>query len=225
VPATNDRFGVSVTTVGNNVLVGAYMDSTAASGAGAAYLFDGSTGALLHTFVDPGRAADDNFGIAVAAVGNNCLVSAYHDDTGATDSGVVYLFDGTTGALLQTFLNPTPAAGDWFGMSVAAVGNNVLVGAMNDDTSGTNVGAAYLFDGSTGKLLQTYLDPTPVTGEMLGATVAGLGNDVLVGAWHGNAGGTDVGAVYLFQGVPEPATMAMLAVGAMVLLRRRGRRA
>jgi len=44
------------------------------------------------------------------------------------DTGAAYLFDGSTGTLLKTFLNPTPAAGDLFGAAVAAAGDNILVG-------------------------------------------------------------------------------------------------
>jgi hypothetical protein len=148
-------------------------------------------------------------------------VAAYNDDTGAVDSGAAYLFDSSTGALLHTFLNPTPAAGDWFGMCVAGVGNNALIGALYDDTAGVDAGAAYLFNGSTGNLLQTFLNPAPVAGENMGMSVAALGNNVLLGAYRANIGGTEVGAAYLFQGVPEPATLAMLAAGGLMLLRRR----
>ena len=48
--------------------------------------------------------------------------------------------------MLTTFTNPTPAASDYFGFSVAAVGSDrVLIGAYYDDTGAINAGAAYLF--------------------------------------------------------------------------------
>jgi hypothetical protein len=48
--------------------------------------------------------------------------------------------------LLTTFTNPTPAANDIFGFSVAAVGSDrVLMGAGQDDTGAFHAGAAYLF--------------------------------------------------------------------------------
>jgi hypothetical protein len=222
-PATDDWFGYSVAAVGNNVLLGAPYDDTGATDAGAAYLFDGSTGNLLRTFQKPTPAKSAGFGCSVALVGDNVLVGAYGADAGATDAGAAYLFDGSTGNLLRTFQKPTPAAYDWFGCSVAAVGNNVLVAAPWDDAGATDAPAAYLFDGSTGALLWTFQNPTPAAGDLFGCSVAAVGNNVLIGAPWDDAGATNAGAVYLFEGVPEPATLAILALGGLVLIRRKRR--
>ena len=62
--------------VAGSVLVGAPLDDTVAVDAGAAYLFDRPTGALLFTFVDPAAGARDQFGRAVAALGSGVLVGA-----------------------------------------------------------------------------------------------------------------------------------------------------
>jgi len=50
---TSDKFGVSVSIDGNNVLVGAHFDDTNGNAVGQAHLFDATTGALLRTFDDP----------------------------------------------------------------------------------------------------------------------------------------------------------------------------
>jgi hypothetical protein len=167
-PVASDYFGYSVAAVGQNVLIGAYGDDTGASDSGAAYLFDGMTGALLRTFANPSPAASDYFGYSVAAVGQNVLIGAFGDDTGATNAGAAYLFDGTTGALLRTFLNPNPAASDYFGRSVAGFGQNILIGAPNDDTSATDAGTVYLFNGATGALLRTFAKPAPAASDYFG---------------------------------------------------------
>ena len=57
-------------------------------------------------------------------------------------------------ANMQTINNPTPSDFDAFGRSVAIDGDNLLIGAYQDDTGATNAGSAYLFDAS-GNLLQT----------------------------------------------------------------------
>jgi Ca2+-binding RTX toxin-like protein len=248
-PAAGDQFGYSVSVSDNKILIGAPFDDTGASNAGAAYLFDGTTGVLLQTVIDPAFSADDTMGSSVSVSGNNMLVGvpaddpvgvsaagtafwrnfittqiqtfnnptptafdrfgssvsvsgnyilvgAPFDDTVATDSGAAYLFD-STGVLLQTFNNPTPAAGDQFGTSVSVSGNNILVGAPFDDTGTTDTGAVYLFDGTTGAL-QTFNNPTPAAGDQFGTSVSVSGNNILVGASGDDTGAFNTGTAYLF---------------------------
>jgi len=198
-PEDNDRFGRSMAAVGDRVAVGAYLDDLDDNDAGAVYLFDASTGNLLRTLHNPTPEVDDQFGRVVAAVGENVLVGARFDDSGKEDAGAAYLFDGQTGRPLQTFLNPKPTENDQFGYSVAAVGDNVLIGARYDDTGATDAGAAYLFDAATGELLQTFLNPTPQAGDAFGRAVTGVGDKVLVGARYDDTGAEDAGAAYLFD--------------------------
>ena len=47
--------------------------------------------------------------------------------------------------LLQTINNPTPSLDDFFGLSVAIDGDNLLIGAYQDDTGATDAGSAYLY--------------------------------------------------------------------------------
>jgi len=200
-PAAHDEFGASVAGVGNKVVVGAHCDNTGAIGAGAAYLFNSSTGALLHTLQKPTPTDYDYFGFSAAAVGSNFVVGALYANEGATNAGAAYLFDGATGALLRTFQSPTPADNDRFGWCVAAVGGNVLVGAPLDDTDGYNAGAAYLFDGSTGALLQTFHNPTAADDDEFGCAVAAVEDNVLIGAYQDDTAAPNGGAAYLFDGV------------------------
>lgn len=98
------------------------------------------------TIVNPTPAVSDFFGNSVSISGDKILIGAVNDDTGATDSGSAYLFDATTGALLQTFSNPTPTVSGNFGYSVSISGDKVLVGAFGDNTGSVfQSGVAYLF--------------------------------------------------------------------------------
>ncbi|MDH3312059.1 MAG: FG-GAP repeat protein [Nitrosopumilus sp.] len=63
---------------------------------------------ILPLIANPAPAVDDDFGRSVSISGDNVLVAAPGDDTEVRDAGAAYLFDATTGNLLQTFLNPTP---------------------------------------------------------------------------------------------------------------------
>jgi len=199
-PIASDNFGHAVAVSGNQVLISANLDDAGATNSGAAYLFDATTGALLKTFLNPTPAGNDQFGTEVALLGNLALIAAPFDDAGATNSGAVYLFDTTTGTLLRTFTNPTPASNDNFGTSVALSGTRVLIGATQDDTLGFNEGAAYLYDLATGNLVSTLLIPSQNgDSEFLGQSSALSDSYALVGAAFDNSAALDAGGAYLFD--------------------------
>ncbi|GEM_PF-4801772 len=202
VPAAGDSFGFSIAVAGNNILIGApFFDNkdddsgnVTALDVGRAFLFDGNTGALLRTFRKAVPTTNDQFGYSVALLGNNVVIGAPRDDAGAADAGSVYLFNATTGELLRTIPNPQPGNTDFFGSSLAVIGNNLIVGTPSDgDAQVADAGSAYVFDISTGQLLRTLQNQPRIGGAALGTAMAAFGNNILLGA----PGGT--GAVYLFD--------------------------
>ncbi|MBI2046236.1 MAG: thrombospondin type 3 repeat-containing protein [Parcubacteria group bacterium] len=205
-PAIDDSFGYSVAISGDNVLIGAWSDDTGAENAGSAYLYNATTGALLQTFNNPAPAFDDGFGYSVAISGDKVLISAYADDTGAINAGSAYLFDAVTGSLLYTFNNPTSTPYKNFGISVAISGDNILIGAPYNDTGGNNAGSAYLYNATTGTLLQTFIHPTPESGDSFGWSVSVSGDNVLIGVRGDDTGAENAGSAYLY----DAATGALL---------------
>ena len=218
-PITTDNFGNQVSLYGNRALISAIGDDTGASNAGAAYLIDTTTGALVRTFTNPipGPTSGDNFGFDVALFGDRALISTISDDTAALNAGAAYLFDTDTGMLLHTFLNPTPELNnvfgnnDNFGFEVALSGNRILIGAVNENVNGFHNGAAYLYDLATFALIDTLLIPTPNsdTEEFLGEGLALSDDWALVGAAFRNKDRAfigqptnqfrDLGAAFLFD--------------------------
>jgi outer membrane protein assembly factor BamB len=181
-PASHDHFGCAVSISGNTVVVGARYDDTGASESGQAYVFDATTGAWIATLANPSPASGDSFGDSVSVSGNTAVVGVRGDDTGASDSGQAYVFNATTGALIATLANPSPAVSDQFGSSVSVSGNTVVVGATQDDTGATNNGQVYVFNATTGVLIVTLDNPTPSIGDEFGYSVSVSGNTVVVGA-------------------------------------------
>src|SRR5439155_89418 len=81
---------------------GARFDDTAADDAGAAYLLDPVTGALVATLEAPSAAASDQLGSAVAALGGDLFIGAPHfNDSGAAHAGTVFVFRGGTVSVLS----------------------------------------------------------------------------------------------------------------------------
>jgi hypothetical protein len=95
---------------------------------------------------------------------------------------------------------------------------------------GIYAGAAYLFDGLTGDLLETYANPAPwdaqdppsdhYSSDHFGNWVAAAGTDVLVVAASDDTYGHNTRTAYLFEGpvVPEPGALVLLASGGFGLL-------
>jgi FG-GAP repeat len=215
-PSFGAAFGSAVAVSGTKAVIGAGFPNTTGAGdlSGDAYVFDVATGLRDWTLASPTSSSEDRFGTSVAIDGNYVAVGSYNNDTGATNAGAVFLYDATTGGLLRTIFDPNPATSEQFGSRVAVSGNRVLVTSPGDHTAAFG-GTAYLFDITTGALLQTFTHPEPEAGDAfanstLGNNVALSGDKVLIGAFDhtGIVGsGTGFGSAYLF----DAATGAMLS--------------
>lgn len=181
------------------VLVGAPCSDAGAEDAGAAYLFDSSTGNILQTLQNPSPEIGDQFGLAVSMALENILIGTPYDNLGANNAGVAYFFDAGNPSVVTTFQNPAPANGDLFGRSVAASEKYLAIGAPFDDSAGVDAGRVYLFNASRAGLIRAIQSPNPSAGEYFGWSLAFAGDRVLVAAPGGDAGGPDAGAAYVFE--------------------------
>ncbi len=207
-PAADDRFGYSVAISGTRVVVGAYQDDTGATDAGSAYVYDLSSGtptAPVATFNKPSPAVSDQFGYSVAISGTRVVVGAFGDDTGANNTGSVYVYDlssGTPTVPVATLNNPSPEAFDRFGNSIAIAGTRLVVGALGDSTGASAAGSAYMYDlgsGTPAVPAVTLNNPAPATSDGFGYSVAISGTRVVVGAYRDDMGATDAGSAYVYD--------------------------
>ena len=98
--------------------------------------------------------------------------------------------------------NPTPAASDQFGTSVAIDGTRLVVGAPFDDTGATNAGSAYVYQlsGIGPRIpIATLTNPTPAANDRFGAAVAISGSRVVIGAYQDDTGWPDAGSAYIYD--------------------------
>ena len=206
--AAGSGFSYSVAISGTHMVVGMYGNSTAASNAGNAYIYDLTSGTPTEpvmTLNNPSPAANDNFGWSVAIDGTRVVVGAWGDDTGASNAGSAYVYDlssSTPTVPVTTLNNPSAASSDSFGWSVAISGTKVVVGAYGDSAGAVGAGSAYVYDltSATPTVPMAILNnPGPAPSDGFGWSVAISSTKVVVGAYKDDTGAIDAGSAYVYD--------------------------
>ncbi|GAB5380008.1 MAG: hypothetical protein Alis3KO_15520 [Aliiglaciecola sp.] len=198
-PTRADRFGYSVDVQDGYVIVGSRTDETLGNNVGQASLYNANTGSLIINLNDPTPTFDDFFGSAVSVSEKFVVVGAPGDASLGVASGQAHVFDVLSGQLLNNLNSNTVSDGELFGVSVDVFGDYVLVGASRDDTLGSNIGKAYLFNARSGILVREFFDPTPTNADEFGVAVALSGKYAFIGAHFDDSSGRNVGQVHMFR--------------------------
>ncbi len=194
---TYDQLGFAVAIDGNTAVIGAPKEDTAFADAGAAYVVDMTTWALLHKLVAPDGALGDSLGGSVAINGTYILVGADLDEDNGHDSGSAYLFDRSSGAFLFKLKPASGAADDSFGFSVALSGDRAIIGCPGDDDVAADSGAVFVFDATTGLELLKSKAIVPQNLGRFGYFVSADGNRMAIGA--PSDPGTGSGRAFVFD--------------------------
>ncbi len=202
-PAAGDGFGSSLLAMVTTFVVGAEGEDAAPTtlNSGSVSLFNATTGALVTIIANPDPAASELFGANLTRINSNFVVSVPVDDPGGVnDAGSIYVFNGTTGAIVATIPNPAPDSGDHFGAQIVDGGTNFAVSAPQDNPGGvSDAGTVYVFNASTGAAVTTISNPDPATGDRFGDTLAVSGAQLIIGAPFDDPGAvSDAGSVYTF---------------------------
>ncbi|MBI2339387.1 MAG: FG-GAP repeat protein [Deltaproteobacteria bacterium] len=187
----------------DDILVGAYGESSAATGAGAVYVVYGPVSGSVDLSTAGakllGEADGDMAGYAVSSAGDvdgdgnvDLIVGAYQEDGGGSDAGAAYIVYGPLTGTADLSSGGAKligeAGGDLAGYSTSSAGDmdgdgndDVLVGAIYNDAGGITAGAAYLVHG-----------PVSGTRNLSGAEAILLGEDASDSAGWAVASAGDV---------------------------------
>ena len=205
---SSDTFGQSVALESGTLVVGAPNDEVGTlTNAGAAFVFqrqkDGTwkeTALLKHAA--PGSF--DAFGVSVAIAGKYIAVGATSDDDKGTSSGTVTIFELQANGSAKHVIRLTAPDGtsfDYFGRSLAMMGNRLVVGAYGGNGKSNNTGTAYVFErqlNGSWKLMQELFASDGASYDDFGWSIALHGDTVVVGAHNDDTPFSSSGAAYVF---------------------------
>jgi hypothetical protein len=230
-----------------DLLIGAHLEDSGASDAGRAYLVRSSElsfsdlGDAWASF--EGELSDDQLGRTLGRSGDfdgdgldDLLMGAPPEDTGGNAAGAAYIMLGTfTGGTLDLRYADMQLYGEGDG-HFATRGldcpgdldgdgyDDILVGADGEDSSWTDGGAVYIYEGGTIRGTKSLSGAvTKFVGEAdldyVGYSAAGLGDlngdgelDLGFGVLGDDAGASDAGAVYVAMGPFSAGTIDMTDV-------------
>lgn len=136
------------------------------------------------------------------AVGGPFLIVGAPNETSDGDvaAGNAYIYNSTSGTLLESLTSPTPQKLGNFGWFVALSGDLAIVGAPGESVNGmTDAGHVYIFSATTGKLLETLTSPNAQAKGEFGGDVATSGSLLVVGAVAENATDGFAGRAYVYN--------------------------
>ena len=208
--AGGDFFGESVSISGDVAIVGAHNDRDIFTSSGSAYVFRLVAGSWIEEakLTASDGAIFDQFGKSVSISGDVAIVGARAapavNNGPRTGSAYVFRFDGISW-IEETKLTASDAAeADTFGgtlESVSISGDVAIVGANNDDDSGTSSGSAYVFRLVAG----SWTEESKLTasdaaeGDLFGLSVSISGDVAIVGASFDDDSGPNSGSAYVFR--------------------------
>jgi len=194
--SANDNFGRAMTLTDNYLVVGAEERK---SSKGAVYVYDATNLSTSPTKLEPsGLGASDRFGTAIAVTSNSLIVGASGDDDQASQAGAIYVYDVNNLSASPTKLTAYDGASDdEFGLSVAAGGGKIVVGAEWDDDNGSASGAVYVYDENDLSSSPTKLTPSDgASSDKFGTSVAVSDDYIVVGASEDDTG---QGSAYVYD--------------------------
>lgn len=178
-----DIFASDMDADGEWIIVGAPSDNEFGFNAGAAYVFDIQTGALLHKLMPDDLEAGDRFGYTVEIERHIIAVSSIRDEHTSTRKGSVYLYEAQSGELIRKISVPEGFSYETsFGRGLAFYENVLVVSAIRG-RYGSQSAVLYLFDVESGKILSTFVPEGAVAFDSINHIGVGLNQDQIVVKW------------------------------------------
>lgn len=200
-----DFFGHSVHILNERLVVGAPLHDQNGRNSGAVYIFEFDSGSWYQVakLLPNDGALEEFFGVAVTANEDTIFVGASAGSENNASSGSFYVFELQGSSWIETSkISPSEAIQEArFGRALALSGNNLLVGAPNDEVSSVRCGAAYVFGHEAGnwKQMKKLAPSNCADGDQFGYSLGVDGKLIVVGAPKDRLGIDNPGSAYFFR--------------------------
>ena len=202
---SEDRFGVSVSTWEDYVVVGAPNDDDNGGNSGAVYLFKSINNSWIQEvkLVASDLSPESNFGSSVSIHNDAILIGAPFDSENGEQSGAAYIFryDGFQWVEEAKIFPNISSDFAWFGGSVTLNEEFAIISAGQDSENGNGSGAVYIYKKigfdwvEEVKLMASDGQP----GDFFGVRISYFDNFLIIGASHDDDNGENSGAAYIFE--------------------------
>jgi hypothetical protein len=208
------KFGKTISISGDNVVAGNEIDDDYGVSSGSAYIFtkpvSGWVNMTQTAKIFPSDITSSiRFGNSVSISGDDVVVGAYWAYVNGLNPGAAYVFTKPVSGWVNTMTHTAKliasdgANSDYFGNSVSISGDNIVIGAYQDDYPQTNSGSAYVFTKpitgwanmtQTAKIKSSDL----AINDNFGYSVSILGDNIVVGTYLDSDNGPASGSAYIF---------------------------
>ncbi|XMB65955.1 DUF5011 domain-containing protein [Mycoplasmatota bacterium zrk1] len=196
--AGDEYFGGSVSVSGNYFAVGVRNDDDNGNHSGAVYVYKLDNLTYQRKITASDGAADDQFGMHVSLSGNFIAVGSKQDDDNGSNSGSVYVYKVDDLTYERKITASDGSYGDSFG-SVSIEGNYIVVGSYQADSSGLEIGAAYVYKVDDVAYERKITASEPTHDSWFGYSVSVSGNYIVVGAIYDDDNGSSSGSIYMYK--------------------------
>jgi hypothetical protein len=210
--SSGDNLGYAVAISGDYAVAGAPFDDIGSNNSqGSVYVFHRINGNWTQEakIIAADGGINDQFGSALAMVGDTVLIGAPHDSVGGVSKGSAYIFirNGTNWVQQAKLFSPDGSTFDEFGYSVSINSYFALIGCPGDDIgANTNQGSAYLYTrtGSAWTLTKKLMATGAAAGDEFGRSVSIDLNFAIVGSPKDDRVAADNGSAHIFWGSSIP---------------------
>ena len=200
-----DSYGNAPDTDGTTLVVGDIQDDDQGTNSGAAYIYTTNVSGMWtfdQKIIGGATVGYDDFGAAIAIKDDIVLIGSHGQNS---DQGSVYCFQNVSGTWTekQQFFASNPGQ-DWYCSQIGLSDDKTfcLVGAYNEDTTGSNDGCVYYYTSTASGTIWTEQGKLTITAPGVlnfGRGISVYGNKVAIGCPGDSTAGSDAGSVYIFE--------------------------